>query len=59
MQVTFNELDFGVEIEFSGITRHQAAKILVQYFGTTFVKYGDGIMRSFTYLINKEESLKL
>ncbi|WP_419885687.1 amidoligase family protein [Paenibacillus sp. B-A-8] len=40
MQVTFNELDFGVEIEFSGITRHQAAKILVQYFGTTFVKYG-------------------
>ncbi|GIO35726.1 virulence associated protein [Paenibacillus antibioticophila] len=39
LKVNFDELGFGVEVEFSGITRLQAAKVLVNYFGSTFVKY--------------------
>jgi hypothetical protein len=40
MQVGFDELSLGVEIEFSGISRFEAAQVLVDYFGTTFVKFG-------------------
>jgi len=37
MQVGFDELSLGVEIEFSGITRFEAAQVLVGYFGTTLL----------------------
>ncbi|MFC5528387.1 amidoligase family protein [Cohnella yongneupensis] len=40
MQVGFDELSLGVEIEFSGITRFEATQVLVDYFGTTYVKFG-------------------
>lgn len=40
LQVKFNELDFGVEIEFSGISRLKATQVLVEFFDTTYVKYG-------------------
>ncbi|WP_238162661.1 amidoligase family protein [Cohnella sp. AR92] len=36
----FDDLDFGVELEFSGITRFEAAKVLVEYFGTTYAMFG-------------------
>jgi hypothetical protein len=40
LQVKFNDLTFGVELEFSGITRLQATEVLVEFFGSAFVKYG-------------------
>ncbi|WP_165971955.1 amidoligase family protein [Paenibacillus piri] len=41
MQVQFNDLTSGIEVEFSGITREHAAQVLVGYFGTTFAKFGN------------------
>ncbi|MEC0244154.1 amidoligase family protein [Paenibacillus dokdonensis] len=40
MAIGFRDLTFGVEIEFSGITREHAAQILVKVFGTTFARFG-------------------
>ncbi|WP_079913021.1 amidoligase family protein [Paenibacillus sp. 32352] len=48
MQVKFNDLTVGVEIEFSGITRLKATQVLVEYFGTTYVRYGGWENEEFT-----------
>ncbi len=35
----FKDLTYGVEVEFSGITRLRAAQVLVMFFGTTFARF--------------------
>ncbi len=54
---TMKTLNFGIEIELTGITRETAAKVIVDYFGTAS-RYEGGTYRTYTAEDNKGRTWK-